>query len=29
MDLYENTIKFIHTRVELDLSSYSEDIWSH
>ena len=29
MDLYENTIKFIHTRVELDLSSYTEDIWSH
>ena len=29
MDLYENTIKFIHARVELDLSSYSEDIWSH
>ena len=29
MDLYKNTIKFIHTRVELDLSSYNEDIWSH
>ena len=29
MELYENTIKFIHTRVELDLSSYNEDIWSH
>ena len=29
MHLYENTIKFIHTRVDLDLSSYNEDIWSH
>ena len=27
--LYEDTIKFIHTRVDLDLASYSEDIWSH
>ena len=29
LDLYERTIKFINTRVELDLSSFKEDIWSH
>ena len=29
MNLYENTIKFIQTRVDLDLASYDEDIWSH
>ena len=28
-NLYENTIKFIQTRVELDLASFKEDIWSH
>ena len=27
--LYENTIKFIDTRVELDFASFKEDIWSH
>ena len=29
MSLYENTIKFIQTRVELDLKSFKEDIWAH
>ena len=29
LSLYEKTIKFINTRVELDLASYKEDIWSH
>ena len=27
--LYKNAIKFIHSRVELDLSSFTMDIWSH
>ena len=27
--LYEDTIKFIQTRVDLDLASFKEDIWSH
>ena len=27
--LYNNTIKFINTRVELDFASFKEDIWSH
>ena len=27
--LYEQTIKFINTRVELDFASFKEDIWSH
>ena len=27
--LYQNTIKFINTRVELDYASFNEDIWSH
>ena len=27
--LYEKTIKFIQTRVELDFASFKEDIWSH
>ena len=27
--LYEKTIKFINTRVDLDLASFKEDIWSH
>tara|TARA_B100001179_G_C18529268_1_gene376292 strand:+ start:45 stop:656 length:612 start_codon:yes stop_codon:yes gene_type:complete len=27
--LYEDTIKFIKTRVDLDLASFKEDIWSH
>ncbi len=29
MKLYENTINFIKTRVELDLKSFKEDIWAH
>ena len=29
INLYEDTIKFIHTRVDLDLASYDGDIWSH
>ena len=27
--LYDETIKFINTRVELDFASFKEDIWSH
>ena len=27
--LYKEVIKYINTRVELDLSSFKEDIWSH
>ncbi len=27
--LYEQTIKFINTRVDLDFASFKEDIWSH
>ena len=29
INLYEKTIKFINTRVELDFASFKEDIWSH
>ena len=29
MDLYNKTIKFIQTRVDLDYASFKEDIWSH
>ena len=29
MKLYEDTITFIQTRVDLDLASFKEDIWSH
>ncbi len=29
IQLYQNTINFIHTRVELDLASFKEDIWAH
>jgi ribonuclease D len=28
-DLYKNTIKFINSRVDLDLASFNTDIWSH
>ena len=28
-DLYEDCLKFINTRVNLDLASFSDDIWSH
>ena len=27
--LYNDSIKFIYTRVNLDLASYHSDIWSH
>ncbi len=27
--LYENSIKFIYSRVDLDLASFNYDIWSH
>jgi len=27
--LYENCLKFLKTRIELDLASFSDDIWSH
>ena len=29
INLYEKTIKFMNTRVELDFSSFREDVWSH
>jgi ribonuclease D len=29
ISLYEKTVKFINTRVDLDLASFKEDIWSH
>ena len=29
MKLYEDTIKFIKTRVHLDVASFKDDIWSH
>ena len=29
MDLYKKTISFIKTRVDLDLASFKEDVWSH
>ena len=29
INLYNETIKFINTRVELDSASFKEDIWSH
>jgi len=29
IDLYNKAIKFIPTRVELDIASFKEDIWSH
>ena len=28
-NLYKDTIKFIHSRVNLDLASFTTDIWSH
>ena len=28
-ELYKNTVKFIKTRVDLDLASFKDDIWSH
>ena len=29
IELYENCLKFLKTRVELDLASFKDDIWSH
>ena len=29
INLYNETIKFINTRVDLDLASFKDDIWSH
>jgi ribonuclease D len=29
INLYNETVKFINTRVELDYASFKEDIWSH
>ncbi len=29
IDLYKDAVKFIKTRVDLDLAEFSEDIWSH
>ena len=29
LNLYLNTIKFIYNRVDLDLASFTSDIWSH
>ncbi len=29
IDLYNKSIKFLATRVELDYASFKEDIWSH
>jgi len=29
LDLYNKTIKFLPTRVELDYASFKDDIWSH
>ena len=28
-ELYKQCLKFLDTRVELDLASFKEDIWSH
>ena len=29
LDLYKECIKFLNTRVKLDLESFPDDIWSH
>ena len=29
IDLYKNCLKFLQTRVDLDLASFKDDIWSH
>ena len=29
IDLYRNCLKFLRTRVDLDLALFKEDIWSH
>ena len=29
IDLYNGCLKFLQTRVDLDLASFKDDIWSH
>ena len=29
IELYKECLQFINTRVDLDLASFSEDIWAH
>ena len=29
LDIYQKTIKFLNTRVELDFASFKDDVWSH
>ena len=29
LELYKNCLKFLKTRVELDLAYFKDDIWSH
>ena len=29
IDLYKDCLKFLKTRVELDLALFKDDIWSH
>ena len=29
MELYKNCLKFLKTRVDLDLASFNDDVWSH
>ena len=29
VQLYKNCLKFLHTRVDLDLAFFKDDIWSH
>ena len=29
IDLYKNCLKFLKTRVELDLALFKDDIWAH
>ena len=29
MKLYNDCLKFVKTRVDLDLASFKDDIWSH
>ena len=29
LELYNNCLKFLHTRVDLDLALFKDDIWSH
>ena len=29
MDLYKECIKFLYTRIQLDLLEFKDDIWSH